>query len=85
MRIKGDYTMKLKDLYKVGVNTVDFGNRQTPYIINGWVSNVTKGLINEIVAPGKIYSSLIYLLQLLQSKIVRTKLELQIIATHFNQ
>lgn len=53
MGVKSDYRAKLNELYKVAVNSVDFSNRETPGVINNWVNNATRGLITEIVSPGK--------------------------------
>lgn len=55
MKVKDGYKQKLNDLYQVYVNSVDFANRETPYLINAWVGNATRGLISEIVTPDTVY------------------------------
>lgn len=47
------YGKKLDQFYRVFATTLDFSNaNRAAQLINGWISNSTHGLINDVVTPG---------------------------------
>ena len=57
LNVKADYINVLTKLYKSGIERVNFADSiKTADIINDYVSEVTEGLIDEIVQPSNFDS-----------------------------
>ncbi len=49
VRFKPDFVQRNQQFYGAEVTNLDFGDRKSPTVINQWVSDKTRGKINEIV------------------------------------